>query len=47
MGRNNPRNIKIHNDKLHQKIAKQKEKELARKEKIKAIVQQFHVENSK
>jgi sRNA-binding carbon storage regulator CsrA len=47
MGRNNPRNIKIHNDKLHQKIAKQKQKELARKEKIKAIVQQFQVENLK
>jgi sRNA-binding carbon storage regulator CsrA len=45
MGRNNPKNIKIHNDKLHQKIAKQKEKELLRKEKIKAIVQKFNQKN--
>ena len=46
MGRNNPKNIKIHNNKLHQKIAKQKEKEMARKEKIKAIVQKFNEKNS-
>jgi hypothetical protein len=31
---------------LHQKIAKQKEKETARKEKIKAIVQKFNQKNS-
>jgi sRNA-binding carbon storage regulator CsrA len=44
MGRNNPKNIKIHNDKLHQKIAKKKDKELIRKEKIKLIIQKFNEE---
>jgi sRNA-binding carbon storage regulator CsrA len=42
MGRNNPKNIKIHNNKLHQKIAKQKEKERVRKEKIKSIAQKYN-----
>ena len=42
MGRNNPRNIKIHNDKLHKEQAKKKQKEMARKEKLKAIVRKFN-----
>jgi len=42
MGRNNPKNIKIHNDKLHKEQAKKKEKEVARKEKLKAIVRKFN-----
>jgi len=42
MGRNNPKNIKIHNEKLHKEEAKKKEKELARKEKLKAIVKKFN-----
>jgi hypothetical protein len=46
MGRNNPKNIKIHNDKLHKKHLKKKEKELARKEKLKAIIKKFTDENS-
>lgn len=41
MGRNNPKNIKIHNDKLHKEQAKKKEKEVARKEKLKAIIKKF------
>lgn len=44
MGRNNPKNIKIHNDKLHKEQAKKKEKELARKEKLKAILKNFNSE---
>jgi hypothetical protein len=44
MGRNNPKNIKIHNDKLHKEQAKKKEKELARKEKLKAILKSFNSE---
>jgi len=46
MGRNNPKNIKIHNDKLHKEQTKKKEKELARKEKLKAIIKKFTDENS-
>jgi len=42
MGRNNPRNIKIHNDKLHKEQAKKKQKEMARKEKLKVIVRKFN-----
>jgi hypothetical protein len=37
MGRNNPKNIKIHNEQ-----AKKKEKEMVRKEKLKAIVRKFN-----
>ncbi|MFY7743146.1 MAG: hypothetical protein ACOVQR_10885 [Flavobacterium sp.] len=47
MGRNNPKNIKIHNDKLHKEQAKKKEKELARKEKLKAIVRKFNSDENK
>ncbi|WP_169628270.1 hypothetical protein [Flavobacterium filum] len=46
MGRNNPKNIKIHNDKLHKEQAKKKEKELARKEKLKAITRKFNENNN-
>jgi hypothetical protein len=44
MGRNNPKNIKIHNDKLQKEKAKKKEKEAARKEKLKAILKNFNTE---
>ena len=42
----NPKNIKIHNDKLHKEQAKKKEKELARKEKLKAITRKFNENNN-
>ena len=35
MGRNNEKNIKTHNDKLHKAQAKKKQAEIARKEKLK------------
>ncbi|MBN8567322.1 MAG: hypothetical protein J0M25_11390 [Flavobacteriales bacterium] len=47
MGRNNPKNIKIHNDKLHKEQAKKKEKEMTRKEKLKAIVRKFNSDENK
>lgn len=46
MGRNNPKNIKAHNDKLHKKAAKEKAKEQDRKEKLKAIMDQFNAEKN-
>ncbi len=46
MGRNTPKNIKIHNDKLHKEQAKKKEKELTRKEKLKEIVRKFNEEKN-
>ncbi|WP_170245707.1 hypothetical protein [Flavobacterium daemonense] len=46
MGRNNERNIKKHNDKLHKAQAKAKQAEIARKEKLKEIVKKFN-ENKK
>jgi hypothetical protein len=46
MGRNNPKNIKIHNDKLHKEQAKKKEKEIVRKEKLKAITRKFNEDKS-
>ena len=46
MGRNNERNIKKHNDKLHKAQDKAKQAELLRKEKLKAIVKKFNTENS-
>ena len=46
MGRNTPKNIKIHNDKLHKEQAKKKEKELTRKEKLKEIVRKFNDEKN-
>jgi hypothetical protein len=42
MGRNNPRNIKAHNDKLHKEQDKTKAKKVAREEKLKAIVKKFN-----
>lgn len=46
MGRNNPKNIKIHNDKLHKEQAKKKEKEIARKEKLKTITRKLNKDKS-
>lgn len=42
MGRNNPKNIKAHNDKLHKEQAKAKSKKMAREEKLKAITRKFN-----
>ncbi|MBF7093028.1 hypothetical protein OIU80_16890 [Flavobacterium sp. LS1R47] len=42
MGRNNERNIKKHNDKLHKAQDKVKQAEIARKEKLKQIVKKFN-----
>ena len=41
MGRNNERNIKTHNDKLHKEQDKAKAKKAAR-EKLKAMVRKFN-----
>jgi LysM repeat protein len=43
MGRNNARNIKKHNDKLHKAQGKVKQSEIARKDKLKAIAKKFNV----
>ena len=42
MGRNNPKNIKAHNDKLHKEQAKGKAKKNARAEKLKEITRKFN-----
>jgi hypothetical protein len=42
MGRNNERNIKKHNDKLHKEQDKVKKAVLVRKEKLKQITKQFN-----
>jgi hypothetical protein len=42
MGRNNERNIKKHNDKLHKEQDKAKAKKLAREEKLKEMVRKFN-----
>ena len=42
MGRNNERNIKKHNDKLHKAQNKVKQAEVARKEKLKEIIKKFN-----
>ena len=42
MGRNNERNIKKHNDKLHKLQDKDKSKKASRIEKLKLIVSQFN-----
>lgn len=42
MGRNNDRNIKVHNDKLHKAQDKAKQAERTRKEKLKEIVKKFN-----
>ena len=46
MGRNNERNIKKHNDKLHKEQAKAKAGVLARKEKLKQIMEKFKESNA-
>ena len=46
MGRNNPKNIKAHNDKLHKEQNKEKNKKVVRAEKLKEIVRKFN-ENKK
>lgn len=42
MGRNNERNIKIHNDKLHKAQDKVKQAAMDRKEKLKQIAKKFN-----
>lgn len=42
MGRNNERNIKKHNDKLHKAQAKAKQAEISRKEQLKEIMKKFN-----
>ncbi|MCF8322086.1 MAG: hypothetical protein K9I26_02975 [Flavobacterium sp.] len=44
MGRNNERNIKKHNDKLHKEQDKVKAAKILRKEKLKQIVKKFNTE---
>ena len=46
MGRNNERNIKAHNDKLHKAQDKVKAKKKAREEKLKEIVRKFNENKS-
>ena len=46
MGRNNPKNIKAHNDKLHKAQDKEKAKKASRQEQLKAIVKKYN-ENKK
>lgn len=42
MGRNNAKNIKIHNDKLHKSQDKEKAKKAVRVAQLKAIVKKFN-----
>ncbi len=42
MSRNNEKNIKKHNDKLHKSQAKAKQAEISRKEKLKEITKKFN-----
>jgi hypothetical protein len=42
MGRNNPKNIKAHNDKLHKEQDKAKAKKVASEEKRKEIMRKFN-----
>ena len=42
MSRNNEKNIKKHNDKLHKAQDKKKQAEINRKEKLKLIVKKFN-----
>lgn len=46
MGRNNEKNIKRHNDKLHKAQDKAKQAAQLRKEKLKAIVKKFNENTS-
>lgn len=45
MGRNNEKNIKKHNDKLHKEQLKAKKAVLERKQKLKMIVSKFNETN--
>ena len=45
MGRNNERNIKKHNDKLHKAQDKVKSAKMLRQEKLSAIIKKFNSEN--
>ena len=45
MGRNNERNIKKHNDKLHKAQSKVKESEMLLREKRKQIIKKFNQNN--
>ncbi|WP_396147428.1 hypothetical protein [Flavobacterium sp.] len=42
MGRNNERNIKKHNDKLHKEQDKAKAKKVAREERLKEIIRKHN-----
>jgi len=42
MGRNNDKNIKAHNDKLHKAQDKAKSKKVARTEQLKAILKKYN-----
>ena len=46
MGRNNAKNIKTHNDKLHKAQDKEKAKKALRAEQLKAIVKKFNEDKS-
>ncbi|MEM0578474.1 hypothetical protein ACSVH5_04500 [Flavobacterium sp. RSSA_27] len=46
MGRNNERNIKKHNDKLHKAQDKAKKAAMERKEKLKEIVKKFNADQA-
>jgi hypothetical protein len=46
MGRNNERNIKKHNDKLHKEQDKAKAKKVVRADKLKEIIKKFKDTNS-
>jgi hypothetical protein len=46
MSRNNEKNIKKHNDKLHKAQSKVKEAEMLLKEKRKQILKKFNQDNS-
>lgn len=45
MSRNNEKNIKKHNDKLHKSIAKSKKATLDRKDKLKEIIKKHNKTN--
>ena len=46
MGRNNAKNIKTHNDKLHKAQDKDKSKKVARAKQLKAIAKKYNDKNS-
>jgi len=47
MGRNNSKNIKAHNDKLHKEQAKNKAKKNVRTEVLKKIIKKFNEDKQK